>query len=81
MSLTPYQEAELGKVFVKYIQDAISKTIKEVIEQEIEKAKKEVENVIREKTAMVAMKAASHYSLERFGSTIRIDVQLPDKQK
>lgn len=60
--------------FVDAVREAIRAEINKTIEEEIAVAQKRIEVLVRERSSAICGRVLERFSMERFGSTLRIEV-------
>jgi hypothetical protein len=63
-----------AKTLEQMIQEAVKAEIETVVAEEAEVAKRMVEKRVREQTAQIAARVLKHMTFERYGQTLRIEV-------
>ncbi len=61
-------------ILIESIRSAIEAEIKEIVEIELRETVKRVESEVRSRTGSIAAKVLGHFSMERFGTELRITV-------
>jgi len=62
-------------LFIKAINFGVKKAAEEICEEEIARAKKRIEDRLRQEIDKIALNLCSEYSVERMGTDIRITIR------
>lgn len=63
---------------MQVISNALKSQIERIVEEEAKEAAKRVEDRVRGSTGDIAARVLNHFSMEKYGSDIRITVHFPE---